>query len=173
MSQSISADLFEIPDDRQLSTDTSWQRAQLEDDNGSWINDAERMVWLEDSDHPHRVVFVLAERTLRCHCSCSGYQYRDWCAHVASCWWDWINDDLSVSHIHTGRVYDYPPDWLRLGDDSDHLPENLSRMQLDAYLHCELGNTGPSQWASHTDRAKGTVGNQLANARQKLSGGHE
>ncbi|PSQ63691.1 MAG: hypothetical protein BRD21_01820 [Halobacteriales archaeon SW_8_66_22] len=60
---------------------TSWERAQIEADQGGPITDAERVVWLSEGD-PHRVVFVLNGATLRARCSCDGWHYRDWCAHV-------------------------------------------------------------------------------------------
>ena len=36
-----------FPDGLQMGQ--SWQRAQREDDRGCWVNDAERMVWLDGS----------------------------------------------------------------------------------------------------------------------------
>ena len=52
-----------------FDTSGSWDR-KTEHDKGGWINDAERMVWLENSDEPHRVVFVLSGRTLRVPSRC-------------------------------------------------------------------------------------------------------
>jgi hypothetical protein len=159
-----------FPDDWTLST--SWQRAQSERDRGGPINDAERMVYLSESSKPHRVVFVLDGATLRAECSCKGWHHRrDVCAHVASCWWQWTNGEIVVSHLETGRKYQVPPSWLRF--EIDELPESLSPAELDAYLHCELGDVGPTQWAEFTGRSKGTVGNLLSRARNKVSGGFD
>lgn len=155
-----------FPEDWTLST--SWQRAQSEHDRGSWVNDAERMVWLEGSDNPHRVVFTLHGNVLRTSCDCSGYTFRDWCAHVASCWWDWINGQLNVSHMQTGKEYEQPPDWLQVQSDGQTISgEGLTSAELDSYLSCELGNCGVREYARKTDRAPGTIGNLLRSARDK------
>ena len=159
---------FTFPDEFDMSG--SWERKH-EHDSGGWINDAERMVWLANSDEPHRVVFVLSGRVLRVNCDCAAHHYDDWCAHVASCWWDWITDDLAVSHLQTGREYDTPPEWLRVAVEGQ--PEQfdgLTSAELDAYLTCELGDTGVREYARLTDRAPGTIGNQLRWAREKVGG---
>lgn len=148
---------------------TSWERAQQEHDSGGWINDAERMVWLDNSAEPHRVTFVLCGRVLRVDCGCKAHHYRDWCAHVASCWWDWINGKLSVSHMQTGKEYHFPPQWLDVatrGKPTQY--DELTPKELEAYLHCELGEYGVTEYADATDRVKGTIGNQLADARDKV-----
>jgi DNA-directed RNA polymerase specialized sigma24 family protein len=44
---------------------------------------------------------------------------------------------------------------------------------MDAYLACDVADVGPTDYADHTDRAKGTVGNLLSRARQKVNGGGE
>jgi hypothetical protein len=100
-----------FPDDWTLTD--SWRRAQTEADSGSRINDAERMVWLDESDEPHRVVWALSGNTLRAECDCASAQYRGWCAHLASCWWQWVRGQIVVSHLETGREYQMPPSWLR------------------------------------------------------------
>jgi len=150
----------------------SWQRAQTEaDKHGSWINDAERMVWLEGSDQPHRVTFVLVGRALQVDCCCDGYYYRDWCAHVAKLWWQWIRGRLTVKHARTDREYQMPPDWLRVCETGESRQyDSLTSGELDAYLTCELGNTGVRECAQKTDRSPGTVGNLLSRARDKAGG---
>lgn len=156
-----------FPDNWTLSE--SWQRAQTEsDEHGGPINDAERMVWLENSDEPHRVTFVLIGRVLRVNCDCEGYHYRDFCAHIASCWWRWINDDLRVTHHHTGNEYDQPPGWLDVAERGEpRRYDDMTPKQLEAYLHCEVGDWGVTEYAEATGRAKGTIGNQLSEARKK------
>ena len=148
----------------------SWER-KFEHDRGGPINDAERMVWLENSDEPHRVVFVLSGRTLRVDCDCTAHHYDGWCAHIASCWWDWITDDLVVRHLQTDREYEQPPEWLRVQLDGEPETYNgLTSAELDAYLTCELGDRGVREYARLTDRAPGTVGNLLRRAREKAGG---
>jgi hypothetical protein len=119
-----------MPDDWTLST--AWQRAQEEDDQGGPVNNAERMVALSGGDSPHRVTWALKGRTLIAECDCPGYQYHDgWCAHVASLWWRWINAEIVVSHLDTGRDYPQPPAWLDLDGRTDY--ETLTSAELDAY----------------------------------------
>jgi hypothetical protein len=157
-----------MPDDWTLST--PWQRAQQEIDDGGAINDAERIVSLSDGDDYHRVLWALKSRTLVAECDCQGYHYNGWCAHVASLWWQWVRGQIVVAHLDTGREYPAPPAWLRLDADPttyDHLPP----AQLDAYLACELGSFGVREFARYTDRAPGTIGNLLGQARQKVEGG--
>jgi hypothetical protein len=158
--------VLQFPTDWTLST--SWQRAQQEPDAGGPINDAERMVYLEESSKPHRVVFVLCDRTLRAECSCSGWKFHGFCAHVASLWWRWTRGRITVRHLRTGRAYREPPSWVRVDCTPDADLQALTPAELDAYLHCELGSSGPTEWADHTDRAKGTIGNLLRTAREKL-----
>lgn len=158
-----------FPDD--WENGESWQRAQTESDQGGPINDAERMVWLSESDEPHRVTFVLVGRVLRVDCDCASHHYRDWCAHVAKCWWEWVAGDLSVAHVQTGGEYDQPPGWLQVatwGEPCQY--DALTPKQLEAYLHCEIGDWGVTEFAEATGRAKGTIGNQLGNAREKVGG---
>lgn len=155
---------------QEFETSGSWDR-KTEYDKGGRINDAERMVWLENSDEPHRVVFVLSGRTLRVDCDCAAHHYDDWCAHIASCWWDWITGDLTVSHLQTGREYEHPPEWLRVQLDGEPKQyDGLTSAELDAYLTCELGDRGVREYARLSDRAPGTVGNLLRRAREKAGG---
>jgi len=159
-----------FPDDWEMSG--SWERAQTEQDNGGPVNDAERIVWLEESDTPRRVTFVMVGRTLRTHCDCDGYYYRDWCAHAASLWWRWVRGRIFVSHLRTDRQYHTPPDWLKVQlEGQPRTYGSLTTAELDAYLTCELGDTGVREFARDTDRSPGTLGNLLARAREKL-GGH-
>jgi len=158
--------VFSTPLDWTLST--SWQRAQTERERGGWVNPAERMVFLENSNHPHRVLFALRDRTLRARCSCAGHRHRDWCAHVAHLWWRWTTGRLVVRHLDTGRDYQEPPSWLLIDCEPSEQLDRLSPAELDAFLHCEIGDAGVRQWARERDRAPGTIGNLLASARQKL-----
>jgi hypothetical protein len=151
---------------------TSWQRAQTKHDHGGPINPAERMVFLDESDSPHRVVFVLMDRTLRAECSCTGWRFRSWCAHVASLWWQWTRAEIAVSHIETGRTYTEPPSWVRVDCRPDESLQALTPAELDAYLHCELGDAGVREWSRHTGRSPGTVGNLLSSARETLPDPH-
>jgi len=162
--------VLQFPDGWRNST--SWQRAQQEPDAGGPVNDAERMVFLDESDRPHRVVFVVRERTLRAECSCTGWKFRGFCAHVASLWWQWTRAEITVRHLRTGRSYQEPPSWLRVDCTPDTDLQSLTPAELDAYLHCELGTSGPTAWAEHTGRAKGTIGNLLRSAREKLPDRH-
>jgi len=164
--------LLRFPDGWTLST--SWQRAQTERDRGGPINDAERMVYLEESGKPHRVVFVLDGATLRAECSCEGHHYRQWCAHVASCWWRWTVGEIVVTHRQTGREYRTPPRWLRFGERARTTSEDLDGLtaaELDAFLTCELAHVGVREYARTTGRAPGTVGNLLRRAREKVDQG--
>jgi len=161
-----SPDTLRFPEDWTLST--SWQRAQEEADHGGPVNDAERMVWLEDSDEPHRVVWALAGQDLHAECDCASGRFRGWCAHLASCWWRWVRGEIVVIHLDTGREYRTPPSWLDLDGRHDTDLSALSPAELDAYLACDVGDVGVRQWARHTDRSPGTVGNLLSRARRKL-----
>ncbi|WP_267162954.1 SWIM zinc finger family protein [Halovenus salina] len=162
-----------FPDEFEFST--SWERAQTEADEGGPLNDAERMVYLEESSKPHRVVFVLDGARLRARCPCAGYHYRDWCAHVASLWWQWVRGEIVVTHRQTGREYEMPPRWLRFGEHRHAVEEEavdgLTSAELDAYLTCDLGDAGVREYARLTDRSPGTVGNLLGRARQKVDNG--
>jgi len=157
-----------FPDDWTLSE--SWQRAQTEVDHGGPINEAERMVYLEGSDSPKRVVFALSGRTLRAACDCASGRFRGFCAHLASCWWRWVRGEIDVHHLDTGRVYSTPPTWLRLDDDGDRDLSALSPAEMDAYLTCEVAAVGAREYARMTDRSPGTVGNLLRRAREKVGG---
>lgn len=157
-----------MPEDWTLST--SWQRAQRESDDGGPINDAERLVYLTESETPHRVLWALQGRTLLAECDCQGHQYNDgWCAHVASLWWQWVRGDVVVTHLDTGRQYPEPPAWLRLDDDPTAY-EQLTPAELDAYLTCDLGSLGVREYARRSGRSPGTVGNLLGAARKEMEG---
>jgi hypothetical protein len=65
--------VLSMPEDWTYST--SWQRAQEETDHGGPINDAERMVALDDGDDYHRVLWALKGRTLLAECDCRGYEF--------------------------------------------------------------------------------------------------
>jgi len=158
---------LEFPEEWTYST--SWERAQSEADQGGPITDAERVVWLEGGD-PHRVVWVLDGATLRARCSCDGWRYREFCAHVASCWWRWVRGEIAVMHQQTGREYRTPPEWLRFGGDRPDRAQldGLTAAELDAYLTCELAHIGVREYARRTGRAPGTVGNLLRWAREKV-----
>lgn len=161
--------LFDPPEGWERTS--SWKRAQQTTDDGGPINDAERMVSLDDSDGYHRVFWALRGGSLRCKCSCKGFQYRDWCAHVASLWWRWSRGRIVTNHVQTGRAYEAPPPWLTIGETPDVDLDRLTPAELDAYLTCELGDLGVREFARGTDRAPGTVGNLLRRARNKLEGG--
>jgi len=158
-----------MPDDWTLST--PWERAQTEHDKGGPINDAERMVFLSESDKPHRVTFALRGRTLVTECDCPAWTFHDWCSHVAACWWRWSRGRILISHLDTGRNYPRPPSWLRLDDDRGRTAyDHFTPAELDAYLTCELGEMGVREYARHTGRSPGTVGNLLRWARDKTGG---
>ncbi|ACV47846.1 MULTISPECIES: hypothetical protein [Halomicrobium] len=148
----------------------SWQRAQTEGDRGGPINDAERMVWLEESDDPHRVTFALDGQHLVAECDCASGQYRGWCAHLASLWWRWSRGRITVQHLTTGREYDEPPAWFRFDPPPRPRLTDLTPAELDAYLHCDVGDEGVRPFARRTDRAFGTIGNLLNAAREKVGG---
>ncbi|MFD1588704.1 SWIM zinc finger family protein [Halorientalis brevis] len=154
---------------------TPWKRAQQEIDTGGPINDAERMVRLSDGEGVHRCTWALKGRTLLAECDCRGYQFHGgWCAHVASLWWQWINGEIVVNHLDTGREYPTPPAWLELDAPAQkHVFEDLTPAETDAYLSVELTDAGVREWARHTDRSPGTVGNQLRSAKDTLYGGVE
>ena len=161
-------DGLHFPEDWTLSQ--SWQRAQAETDTGESINDAERMVWLDEGD-PHRVVFALEGDDLRAECGCDGYRYNGYCAHLYSCWWRWVRGRLVVTHLDTGREYRFPPSWLCFDDGRrDRDLSGLTPAELDAYLACDLGDAGVREYARKTGRVAGTVGNLLSRARDTVGG---
>ena len=152
---------------------TAWKRAQEEHDQGGPINRAERMVALSDGEGHHRVTWALKGNTLVAECDCAGYQYHGgWCAHVASLWWRWNLGEITVTHLDTGQEYEHPPSWLRIdGEGETDVGGGLTPAELDAYLTCQLGDVGPREYARHTDRSPGTVGNLLGRAREKVADG--
>jgi hypothetical protein len=165
--------VFKPPTSEELIGCQSWERAQTETDHGGPLNDAERMVHLDESGQPRRVVFVLDEADIRAQCGCKSWKYRQWCAHVAACWWNWVRGRISVTHRQTGREYQHPPSWLSFGGhciEEEHL-DGLTSAELDALLSCELGEQGVREYARHTDRSPGTVGNLLSRARRKVENG--
>lgn len=162
--------VFSMPDDWTLST--PWQRAQEEIDQGGPINDAERMVRLSGGEDFHRVTWALRGRTLLAECDCRGHQFNgEWCAHVASLWWQWVRGQIVVQHLETGREYPQPPAWLRIDSPTaqDAL-DHLTPAELDAFLTVDLANVGVREYARFTDRSAGTVGNLLRRARNKVGG---
>jgi len=163
---------FSMPEDWTLST--PWQRAQEETDHGGPINDAERMVMLDEGD-PHRVTWTLKGRTLLAECDCTGYEFHGgWCAHVASLWWQWVRGEIIVSHVDTGREYATPPAWLRLDDPAPTALDHLTPAETDAFLTVDLTDeVGVRDYARLTDRSPGTVGNLLRRARDKVGGSRE
>ncbi len=161
-------DRLEFPEDYTLTE--SWQRAVTERDQGGTINEAERMVWLDESDEPKRLLFALIEDDLHAECSCASWKYRGWCAHVAHCWWRWVRGCIIVHHMDTGRDYRHPPAWLQFGHYRDCNMSGLTSAELDAYLTCDLAHVGVTEYANKAGRAKGTVGNLLARAREKVEG---
>jgi len=161
-------DRLRFPEDWTLSE--SWQRAQQESDSGGPINDAERMVMLDESDQPHRVTFALDGQHLVAECDCASGQYRGWCAHLASLWWRWSRGKITVQHLTTGREYPEPPAWFRFDPPPRTGLDDLTPAELDAFLHCDAGGEGPRPFARRTDRSPGTVGNLLTSAREKLGG---
>jgi len=157
-----------LPDDWTCST--AWKRAQTEQDHGGPITDAERLVFLSGSESPHRVTWALRGRTLIADCDCRGHLcHGGWCAHVASLWAQWSRGEIVVDHLETGRQFPLPPTWLRLDDDTERY-DDLPPAQLDAYLACQLGDTGVREYARETGRAPGTLGNHLRRARETLEG---
>jgi len=161
---------FSMPEPDDLTGSTPWERAQTESDSGGPINDAERMVRLTGSDYAHRVTWALRGRTLLADCDCKAHRFNGgWCSHVAILWWQWTRGRIVVSHLDTGRDYPAPPAWLQLDDDPDRF-DDLTSAELDAYLHCDLGSVGVREYATHTGRSPGTVGNLLGRARDTLGG---
>ncbi|WP_436934996.1 SWIM zinc finger family protein [Halovenus marina] len=166
---------FEIPDTvdgKPWTLSTSWYRAVAEDADVSPVRDAEWMVSMETSEDYHRLVFVLDQATLRAECSCAGWTHRDWCPHVATLWWRWVRGQLQVTHYQTGHEYETPPEWYQHGerDVQIQVSRGMTSAELDAYLTCELGQTGVREYARKTDRAPGTIGNLLRRARNKAGG---
>ncbi len=159
-------DRLQFPDDWEYSQ--SWERAQTERDRGGPINDAERMVYLEGSEQPHRAVFALKGQTLHAECDCASGRFRGFCAHLASLWWQWIRGRIVVNHLDTGREYNVPPSWLVLEPDEELTAELFTPAELDAYLACDCGECGVREYASFTDRSPGTIGNLLGRAREKI-----
>lgn len=162
---------FSMPDPSDLTGSMAWERAQTERDEGGPINDAERMVSLSGSEWPHRVTWALRGRTLVADCDCDGWRYHDFCAHLASLWWQWVRGEIVVRHLDTGRDYPEPPCWLSLDDPPGRTAyDHLTPAELDAYLTCDLGGVGNRQFADFSGRSAGTVGNLLRRARDKLGG---
>jgi len=96
-------------------TSSSWQRAQTEELEAIHINDHEIMARLGDGSY-HRTIFHVSEGTLIGRCTCKGFVYRDWCAHVAALWWSWCAGSLIVRDVDAGQVLVWPPAWLSVDD---------------------------------------------------------
>lgn len=95
------------------STSTSWRRAQAEADRGGPVTAAERVVLLDGSSTPRRVLWAISGGELRAECECPGWRYHDgWCAHVAALWWRWCRGRIEVVDLDTGRRHPRPPAWL-------------------------------------------------------------
>ncbi|WP_199242170.1 hypothetical protein [Halorubrum sp. SD626R] len=120
-------DRLRFPDGWTMST--SWQRAQAADGVVGSTNPAEWDVLLGSGDC-HRVLFAVYDGHPRAECDCDGWQYHDWCAHVARLWWRWVRGDLVVADLDTGARYTTPPEWIRV-DDAD-APDPTAEPAADA-----------------------------------------
>lgn len=107
--------VLQFPDGWTLST--SWQRAQEADDLGGPVNPAERIALFDDGGAPHTVLFAISGGELRAECDCPGYDHRQWCAHVASCWWRWVRAQIAVTDLDAERTHLTPPWWLSVGGE--------------------------------------------------------
>lgn len=163
--------ILELPDG--WTKTESWKRACSETDRGAAINDAERVVFLEGSTSPYRVVWALTGRTLRAECPCQSGVHRGWCAHLATLWRQWSLGEIVVTHLDTGRDYDHPPGFVdvRNGEPAAVEWDELTPAEMDAYLHVQIGEFGGREFARATDRAWGTVSTLLDRARSKVGGG--
>lgn len=94
----------------------SWRRAQEEDTAVNPVNDAEYVVQIGDGEI-HRTTAYVEEGALRCDCDCRGWQYREWCAHVAAIWWRWCRAETFVTDRDTGHTLRRPPAWLSVEDE--------------------------------------------------------
>lgn len=106
-------DALIFPDDWPMST--SWRRVQDEETAVNPVNDAEYMVQVGDGDI-HRTTAAVENGTLCCDCDCRGWEYRDWCAHVAAIWWRWCRSETFVVDRDAGRTLRRPPAWLSVED---------------------------------------------------------
>ena len=111
---------LQFPSEWTLSS--SWHRAQAAPSTVRAVNPAEFDVLLgyvdDDGLAKHRVLFAIYNGDLIAECSCEGYRFNDWCAHVALLWWKWSRSEISVTDLDTGSSYTAPPWWLSI-DDAD------------------------------------------------------
>jgi hypothetical protein len=108
------------------TTSGSWERAQRAPAYTGPANPAEFDVLLGYVDRAgfgetRRVLFTIYGGDLRAECSCDGYAFRSWCAHVAHLWWRWVRSDLGVVDLGTGRTHLSPPAWLTVEDRTEQL----------------------------------------------------
>lgn len=95
---------------------TSWRRAQEDDAAVNPVTPAEYMIQLGGGDL-HRTTFVVESGELLADCDCHGWQYNQWCAHVARLWWQWSRGRLVVTDLDSDRSLTMPPAWLSVGGD--------------------------------------------------------
>jgi len=122
----LSVPTLTFPDGWRLSA--SWRRAQASPANVGPANPAQYDVLLGYPDRDgrgdrHRVTFCLYEGDLIAECDCEGWNWNEWCAHVARLWWLWVRGRITVLDLDTARRHPHPPAWLRVDDDqlsADH-----------------------------------------------------
>lgn len=105
---------LDLPED--FGTSTSWERARTEETSLSRITRAEWMVRVGDGDL-YRVTFALDDGHMIGECNCKGYQYRDWCAHLAALVLDYVNDDLQPADLSTPIEEEVDILWAMAGGD--------------------------------------------------------
>jgi hypothetical protein len=106
----------------------SWERAVRSPGDVGSVNPAQYDVLLGYPDRDergdrHRVTFAIYGGDLVAECDCSGWNWNEWCAHVARLWWLWVRGKITVSDLDTARRHPHPPAWLRVEDqtaDVDH-----------------------------------------------------
>jgi len=97
------------------TTSESWKRAQSEQGFLGPIDAGRWKVKLEQGQL-HEVLFTILDGRLRAECSCKGYQYGGFCAHIARLWLKWTRCNLAVHDHDTGRTHLHPPAWIRVDD---------------------------------------------------------
>lgn len=95
----------------------SWQRAQQARANVGSYNAAEWSIVLShpDSNQPggyHRALFAIQDGDVLADCNCDGFEYREFCAHVAHLWWRWVTGRLVVVDLDSGEQHRRPPEWV-------------------------------------------------------------